>query len=279
MANILQEKFPLIMSGPLKFDEWIIHGCRYKNLNPTIKVEENSKYVVMQGSMIDKDGYAVLLPLSRDRGTMVLNGMPNVITHWGRVCQFTSPMVGAIRTVLLPMIGCASDSQLYAQFEWTYQVGYERRTIRKVGKIELERLPWTKKVEVYKNGGPATLEEKVGYVWEGTLTVTIEKCEEFDSFVAQTAQSYKKSVTPNSTTPKTTPGDKDTSKNDSNQDPNANVNTNPENDDKITQIYHIEMIIESCEINKDGESDLVNDCENQNENEASKTTNKATNDE
>jgi len=256
---------------------------RYTNVNPTTSVEENSKYVIMPENMIDENGYAVLLPLSRERGTMVMNGMPNVIHHWGRVCQLISPMVGSLRTSILPMVGCASDSQIYAQFEWTYQVGYERRTVRKVGKMELERLPWIKNVEVVKNGGGAAggVEEKTGYVWEGSLEVTIEKCEEFDAFVAQTSPSHRKSLSTGdnqnnkthplatvnaNTSPKTAIGD--VTKN------TTNPNVNESNGNTATQIYHVEMVIESLEFKKLGEVEVGHDFENQNENETNKGTNK-----
>jgi len=229
MVDICQEKFPLAMLNPPKFEEWIIHACRYKNANPTISMEENSKYVIMQQSMVDKEGYAVLLPTSRERGTV--SGMPNVIHHWGRVCQLASPMGGRLATSMLPMVGCASDSQIHVQFEWTYQLANERRMVRKVGKMELERLPSIK-----------TVEQNTGYVWEGTLEVTIEDCHEL------TMQSQKKSNPVGNNGMHNLPTNITS--------PTVKDNTNKEQE-SVTQLYYIEMVIDQSENKKKMKENLM----------------------
>jgi len=253
------------MLGALLFEEWKIHGCRYKNENPTTNMEENSKFVVMQESMIDKDGYTVLLP-ARERSLM---GMPNVIQHRGRICQLASPMVGSVPSSMLPMVGCATDSEICVQFEWIYQAGYEQRTVRKIGKMELERLPATKAIESIKYG---ISEQNVGDVWEGTLEVTIERCEGFDEAfgMPMTQHPLRRSVgsgnngvynlATNPHEPAKTVG--------GNTPIGEDVKNSNEGKESVTQLYHVEMVIESS----NGESEIYNDYENQNENETTSKT-------
>ncbi|ETO26867.1 hypothetical protein RFI_10267 [Reticulomyxa filosa] len=245
MADILQQKFPTGMLPPPKFEEWAIYEYRYTNINPTVSMEENSKFVLMQQAMLDNDNYTVLLPFNRDRGTSF--GIPNVIRHWGRVCQFVSPMIGTARGSLLPMIGVATDSQIYLQYEWTYQIPYERKMVKKIGKMELERLPITKTVTTHKPGN--VTEENTGYVWEGTLEVSIEKCEELTLFFSQPQKRPSTSLVGSPTNTTST-------------NSNSLQNLTKEKE-ATTQVYHVEMVIESSNLTTQAENEV--DYENQNE--------------
>ncbi|ETO27327.1 hypothetical protein RFI_09803, partial [Reticulomyxa filosa] len=259
MINVLQEKIPPTMLDSPKFEEWTIHALRYKNLNPTATLEEDSQFVMTHEQMIDTERYSVLFPVSQQRGTWI--AVPSVIQHAGRLSDTKESFI-EWSFLLVPLVkkknsffflfpesyGLFFITLLQTQFEWTYPLSHERQMVRKVGKMELERLPFTRTIEdsgnLFETGSQGT-----GYVWEGTLEVTMEKWEDPEEFgrrqVAYINEMYNLPSNPYESTHTETPGG------------NATPKSTRAKREISTQIYHVELVIENKRI-VEGENDYEN---------------------